>query len=522
MKFVFLFLIAYYSISFASAQINCNKIPFYPVNYIRNSSLEQDSASCSLIISATNNTSLLSTIPYWQYPVYPNPMSVFYFGECNSFITATRYEVYPVVPQPIPDGKGVLGLYDGSSNSSSVNSDTFKQKGTIATILTHPLKKDSLYRLNFYLGFGTRKACARCFDRSPSPATISIYGLADSSSLPFQNPFNRANYGCLTNTNKAWINLGTHIIDGGNLGKWVKDSISFVAPDNIQVLAIGPGCNSQNNVIENDGSLGNYMLFLDNLQLYQASVPMAVIEKTSGSFCDIPNASVTLQLKSASFFSGSKFQWYKNNLPVTETTSTINITKNGYGEGWYQCGIQNDSVCVRSDSFHVFWDPLPASVIGKNKDTVSCIGDTVLLNINGGANATYLWDDSTVVSTRKVMKSGTYTVKISNACSTVTASKKIDFKDCPSLFYLPSAFTPNNDGLNDVFKPYCKCVIKKYSLSIYNRWGSKIFYSEEFSKGWDGTIKRVPQNQGTFVWVANYADGNGVEHNEKGTVTLIK
>ncbi|MFN3939681.1 MAG: gliding motility-associated C-terminal domain-containing protein, partial [Chitinophagales bacterium] len=89
---------------------------------------------------------------------------------------------------------------------------------------------------------------------------------------------------------------------------------------------------------------------------------------------------------------------------------------------------------------------------------------------------------------------------------------------------VPNAFTPNSDGLNDIFKPYSELIFPNYQLQIYNRWGELLFTSNDITLGWDGTYLNKQQEVGTYVWVIEYEKFN--EKNQeiilRGTVTLLR
>ncbi|MDB5211661.1 MAG: gliding motility-associated C-terminal protein [Sediminibacterium sp.] len=536
MKIVFLSVLLCFLFT-CKAQNACNKAPFTLSNHLRNPSLEQVLSTCETVIANDSLIPPLSAfIPYWQFPIkiygaFP------YFAQCNQFYYPrdpadeirnpnSRINRYPLVPQPIPDGRGVTGMMCFRSRIGTPRADTFALKDYISNNLFRVLKKDSLYRISFYLGFGIKDTIGTGFYISGSPMKISIFGLADSSKIPFTSPFARTKHiGCLTQQFKDLVCLGTRTLQG--TAEWIKDSITFIAPMDIQSIAIGPACDLSDvpytERFDSWNAPPGDFYFLDHLQFYQSSVPGIVIEKTAGSLCDGPNASVTLHLKSEGYYSGSKLQWYKNNTAIPETRASLLVTKTQYGEGWYQCGVQNDSICMRSDSFLVRWDPLPSSIIGKNEDTTACNGDTVILKVNGGAFASYVWSDGyTFDVSKQVTQTGIYSVTISNSCTTLTAKKIVNFKECPPALYVPSAFTPNHDQLNDVFRAHFTGKIKAFKMSVYNRAGQRIFYSEDILKGWDGTVKHLPENTGVFVWVVEYTDGFDKKITEKGTVTLIR
>jgi gliding motility-associated-like protein len=89
-------------------------------------------------------------------------------------------------------------------------------------------------------------------------------------------------------------------------------------------------------------------------------------------------------------------------------------------------------------------------------------------------------------------------------------------------YYLPTAFTPNGDGLNDVAVPYLVGMKGLKSFSIFNRWGNRVFYTTRYEQGWDGRINGVVQDVAVYVWVLEFYDSNNQLVMEKGTIAIIK
>jgi len=88
--------------------------------------------------------------------------------------------------------------------------------------------------------------------------------------------------------------------------------------------------------------------------------------------------------------------------------------------------------------------------------------------------------------------------------------------------YIPNAFTPNNDGLNDEFKPVIRSA-QKYNLKIFDRWGDLIFESNETEKGWDGTNRGgVNSKGGVYAWMIEVATLQGESKSLSGHVTLLR
>ena len=88
---------------------------------------------------------------------------------------------------------------------------------------------------------------------------------------------------------------------------------------------------------------------------------------------------------------------------------------------------------------------------------------------------------------------------------------------------VPTAFTPNGDGLNDFLYPLKAYKSSSLSFSIFNRLGQKVFYSNSWLNKWDGKYKGLPQDPGTFVWTLDYINSESGNHVvEKGTTILIR
>ena len=89
-------------------------------------------------------------------------------------------------------------------------------------------------------------------------------------------------------------------------------------------------------------------------------------------------------------------------------------------------------------------------------------------------------------------------------------------------YYLPTAFTPNGDGLNDVAIPYLVGMKGLKSFSVFNRWGNRIFYSVKEGEGWDGKVNGLTQDNGVYVWVLEFYNALNEVVTEKGTITIIR
>jgi len=89
-------------------------------------------------------------------------------------------------------------------------------------------------------------------------------------------------------------------------------------------------------------------------------------------------------------------------------------------------------------------------------------------------------------------------------------------------FYVPTGFTPNNDGKNDVFRAISPGVPELDFFCVWSRWGEEVFRTTSLKAGWDGTVRGLPAAPGTYVWMIQGKDYTGKMFNRKGTVTLIR
>jgi gliding motility-associated-like protein len=95
------------------------------------------------------------------------------------------------------------------------------------------------------------------------------------------------------------------------------------------------------------------------------------------------------------------------------------------------------------------------------------------------------------------------------------------YKTRPTVF-VPTAFTPNNDGKNDLLRPIAVGIKNIDYFNIYNRWGQLLFSTRINGHGWDGKIKGLLQGTGTFVWTVKATDYRGAAYFQKGVSTLIR
>jgi gliding motility-associated-like protein len=162
-----------------------------------------------------------------------------------------------------------------------------------------------------------------------------------------------------------------------------------------------------------------------------------------------------------------------------------------------------------------------------NADTTITIGKSVQLYVQGAQHYTWsptngLSDPNAPNTMAHPTTTTTYVVTgfDMNGC-TYTDSVKITLNYHTNLL-IPTGFTPNGDGLNDVFRIVNPEVQRLMEFRVFNRWGQEIFTTTDISKGWDGTWKGVPQEIGTYQYIIRVGYFDNTTELYKGDVQLIK
>ena len=188
--------------------------------------------------------------------------------------------------------------------------------------------------------------------------------------------------------------------------------------------------------------------------------------------------------------------------------------------GTYSVTVTDAYGCVSGDTVEltkIYETPknfLPA-------DTAMCGYGRMSIVVQGAYNQ-YNWNTGNRNSFIVIDKPGTYwlTATDYNNC-TGTDSIQVTFKKCAEGFFVPNAFTPQGDGRNDEFKPYIGADVTEYVFELFNRWGEKVFSSNDPQKGWNGRVNGKPQDTDTYLWHCRFKSG-GIVHEEKGSVILIR
>lgn len=212
-------------------------------------------------------------------------------------------------------------------------------------------------------------------------------------------------------------------------------------------------------------------------------------------------------------FGGARpFSYLWTNGSTTEDVS-------GLTPGDYSLEVTDANGCKFTSRTITIGSITKAVNVDLGPDINICPGQSIL--ISPGTFSEYLWQDGSTSPNLASNAAGTYYVQVKDGDGCVGSDTVLIKTDCSGI-YFPSAFTPNGDLVNEWFGPVGNILtLKEYRFSIFNRYGERMFFSNDPSKKWDGTYKGVKPNTGSFVWMADYIL-NGQRKSRKGTVMLIR
>ena len=157
-------------------------------------------------------------------------------------------------------------------------------------------------------------------------------------------------------------------------------------------------------------------------------------------------------------------------------------------------------------------------------DKVFCAMDGSI-SLSVGDYSTYNWQNGYAGQSIDVNRAGTYWVEVMDFNGCMGRDTVLVQDICPTQVYLPNVFSPNFDGINDVFKVYGTDIIEMH-LQVLDRWGGLVFETRNPKEGWDGSAKGKQVSPGIYVWhlaLTGYkADGTVYEEVSSGVVTLVQ
>lgn len=202
------------------------------------------------------------------------------------------------------------------------------------------------------------------------------------------------------------------------------------------------------------------------------------------------------------------YEWFDGStLPYMLTSAT----------GTYALTVTNEYGCTATDE--LFVEVIPAPIVELGADTMLRAGEQILLDA-GNPDAFHYWSSGDTTQSITVENEGIYWVQVSlGGCMSADTINIGEYPPCTLV--VPTAFSPNGDGQNDVL--YVRGYnFTEFELMIFNRWGELVFTTRDASRGWDGTFQGEPQAVDAYQYLLRGKCIDGQITTSKGTITLLR
>lgn len=261
------------------------------------------------------------------------------------------------------------------------------------------------------------------------------------------------------------------------------------------------------------------------------SITVNVLHKPvahAGNDTIICNKSYAVLKGSVTDASGSvSYLWLPSADMLTPTSATTILYPKNTRPNIYRLQVKDNYGCnfVSTDEVRVRMnEPVPAFA---GNDTIASLGLPHQLLGSGGSE--YLWspihffNDPRAQNPTVVLQNDmTFYLTVTDNFGCVGTSSVFVRAFKGPTYYIPNAFTPNSDGINDVFKAIAPGIKQTFYFKVFNRFGQLMFNTQNISYGWDGNFKGVAQPTAVYVWIIKGLDITGKTVEMKGTVTLIR
>lgn len=199
-----------------------------------------------------------------------------------------------------------------------------------------------------------------------------------------------------------------------------------------------------------------------------------------------------------------------------ETGPSIEV----FSEGIYSVIITNGP-CSVSDFIEVYFTPLPTVDLGR--DITICNDADFTLSAGDFFIDEYLWSTGDETAFIRPTASGEYYVNVFNECGSATDTVNVELQECNYFIYVPNAFTPDNDGLNDYWQ-ISAFKVPQIEIFIFNRWGQQVFYTNDPSVPWLGDFNGNGYylEDGIYSYYIKYVAFNADADVLTGHITLLR
>jgi gliding motility-associated-like protein len=212
-----------------------------------------------------------------------------------------------------------------------------------------------------------------------------------------------------------------------------------------------------------------------------------------------------------------------------ETGARFSNIINGIGAGKYMVKAEDRNGCAAILDEVVLTEPAALKLSQVVTTSVTCNGseDGEIIIMSTGGTLPYSYSVSGKAeqsdNTVRHMGAGIYHYSVTDGHKCIlegNAEIAKEWRDC--AVFVPNAFSPNGDGLNDLFRVKVQDNISDFNIRIYGRWGQLVYESRDAGQGWDGMQKGTYLPTGSYIWVITYTDSKHQGIKEQGALVLIK
>jgi gliding motility-associated-like protein len=344
----------------------------------------------------------------------------------------------------------------------------------------------------------------------------------DASSLPVEGCDNDP---ATVSATASGGNNGPYTINwqGGSSGTSSNITINYNSPDSVYYVyyTVNDGCSSPHN---------------DSVQVTAHPLPILLFVPDPVSGCSPLNTT----FNPTSNISGTTFSWDYGDGSGTGSNPSHTYVEAGNGQiTTYTITMTGTTAfgCINTSTSTVDVWPGPLAGFYHQPNQTSELNPTIAFSNTTSGATSYVWNFGDPSSTNNSSTAthpshnydvaGSYEVVLiaTNSQGCVDTAINTVIIDPDFVIYVPNAFTPNGDGMNDYFFPKGVGISEeKYKLLIFNRWGEQIFQSDQINKGWDGTSKGSSTivQEDVYVWKIQCYDHKNEKHNLVGHVTVVK
>ncbi|WP_317898072.1 ice-binding family protein [Aurantibacillus circumpalustris] len=326
-----------------------------------------------------------------------------------------------------------------------------------------------------------------------------------------------------------WRNGSINLINGGN-----------ISGANTATLIINPvtvaDSSSFYNVIISGPCLPNYTS--TNISLVLTSSPVILVSAIDQTVCVGSPAGFSVSASG----SGYTYQWRNGTVNLNNSTSvsgatsaTLNINPTIISDASANYNLIVSGSCATnytSANVSLVLNSAQNPIVSSNFSV--CVGKPIALTTQSVSGATYTWTGPSSYSTNVqnptiisalISNAGTYTLEITaNNCKSAASTITVSVHDCIDIdFYIPEGYSPNDDGINDVFVIRGITYFPDNAFVIFNRWGEKVFEASPYQNNWNGKATmglRIGGDNlpvGTYFYILDLKNGTPVY---KGTIYL--